>query len=72
MQDPKVFQKRVGAKIKKIRIEKGIKQVDLAYDIDVNKQAINNIEAGRKNITLSTVLKLCNALGIAPSELFEV
>jgi len=72
MQDPKVFQKKVGAKIKKIRIEKGMKQVDLAYDIDVNKQAINNIEAGRKNITLSTVLKLSNALGITPSELFEV
>ena len=72
MADAKVFQKKVGAKIKKIRISKQIKQIDLAYDLDLNKQALNNIEAGRKNITISTILKISQALNVRPSELLEV
>ena len=72
MADAKAFQKKVGAKIKKIRISKQIKQIDLAYDLDINKQALNNIEAGRKNITLSTILKLSHALNVHPYELLEI
>ena len=72
MQDTKAFQKKVGAKVKKIRVAKRIRLVDLSYDLDLTKQAVNNIEAGRKNITLGTILKLSNALEIEPWELLDV
>jgi transcriptional regulator with XRE-family HTH domain len=72
MDESDLFIKKVGAKIKQLRKKQGLSQVALSYDLDLSKQSISNIEAGKKNLTLKTILKISKALGATPSELIDV
>ena len=60
----------VGERIKKIRIEKDIQQMDLACKCDISKQTLykyeNNIVT---NIPLSTVSKIAKALNVSEAVL---
>ena len=61
----------VGQKIKKKRLEKKMKQQDLAAAIDIEKTNLSRIEAGRTNPTLWTLLKISHALEVPVTELLE-
>ncbi|MDO8447074.1 MAG: helix-turn-helix transcriptional regulator [Deltaproteobacteria bacterium] len=56
--------KIVGDKIRKIRNDKGLSQVDLAKHIDHTSASISNIENGEQRIQLADLYKL--------AEFFEV
>ena len=72
MENTKEFYLKVGVNIRKKRLEKGIKQIDLAYDIDVRRQVMYRIEKGGINLTLNTLCKLATALGTTPADLIDV
>jgi transcriptional regulator with XRE-family HTH domain len=73
VENTKEFYLKVGVNIRKKRLEKGIKQTDLAYDIDVpHRQVMFRIEKGGVNLTLKTLCKLAAALGTTPSDLIDV
>ncbi|MCT3756074.1 helix-turn-helix transcriptional regulator [Elizabethkingia anophelis] len=63
---------RVGKRIKELRIQKGISQVDLVARMDgnIDPTNISRIEAGRTNPTLLTLQRIANALEVNISELF--
>ncbi len=65
------FQKQFGKRIKEIRLEKGISQVELASYINSEKTSISRIENGRTNFTFSTALKLSLAMNVELKELFN-
>jgi transcriptional regulator with XRE-family HTH domain len=50
--------------IKLKRIEKGMSQARLAELISVHRNTIGSFEAGRGNITLDNVQKICKVLNI--------
>ena len=45
-------------------------QLDLSYESGVSQNMITYIETGKRTPSLSTILKLCNAMKIDPSILF--
>ncbi len=59
-----VFFRKFGALIKEMRIRKGLSQKQLAHRIGMKQPDISKIEEGRKNITMYTVMRFCNVLGI--------
>ena len=60
----------VGDKIREARIKKGMTQEELGIALGVQKSAIAKYEKGRViNIKRSTLKKISDILGIAPSEL---
>ena len=60
----------IGDKIRNARISKGMTQEELGNALGVQKSAIAKYEKGRVvNIKRSTLKKLSDILGIAPSEL---
>ncbi|MFT3948706.1 MAG: helix-turn-helix transcriptional regulator [Agriterribacter sp.] len=59
-----VFLKALGKRIRDIRKEKGLTQVDLGDLIDMEKPNMNRIEKGGSNPTVLTLKKICAALGI--------
>jgi transcriptional regulator with XRE-family HTH domain len=60
----------VGEKIRLARISKGMTQEELGNALGVQKSAIAKYEKGRVvNIKRSTLKKISDILGIAPSEL---
>lgn len=63
--------KKLGANLKKIRLSKGIKQVEIARTLGVDRSFVSNIENGKTNPTLSTIASLAKALGVSTNELLK-
>lgn len=63
--------KKIGQNIKRIRLEKGIKQIDLATQINIEDSALRRIESGRTNPTVNTLYIIAEALGIDVVDLFD-
>lgn len=63
--------KKVGKNIKKIRLEKGMKQITLAYACDFERQNMQRIEAGKTNVTLKTLLIISESLEVDITDLFK-
>lgn len=66
-----VIEKQIGNRIKKIRTEKKLTQEQLAWEADVDRTYMNHVENGRKNISIRSLEKIINALGISISEFFK-
>ncbi len=61
---PSVVFGKVGQTIKEKRVERGLSQKQLAQQTQLSQPAISQIEEGRKNITLFTLVRICKVLGI--------
>ncbi len=62
---------KIGRVIKQARIDKGLSQEELASKAMMRQPDVSNIEDGRKNITIETLIRLCGILGIKKIELFS-
>ena len=67
----KIFIKKLGKRIKFLRNERNMTQVDLSITSDMEENAIQRIEAGRTNPTTITLLKISKGLNIEMKELFD-
>jgi Predicted transcriptional regulator with C-terminal CBS domains len=63
--------KKIGKRIKTLRLEQKISQQDLAAACDFEKSNLARIEAGRTNPTVGTLEKICQALNVPIYQLFE-
>ena len=63
--------KALGANIKRIRLEKGISQIELANLCEFEKGNMYRIEAGKTNPTFLTLDKVANALQTSVEELVK-
>ncbi len=61
--------KRIGQKIKEIRLEKKLTQSSLASFCDVDIRTIQRIEKGTFNMSLKIFYSISEAFEIIPSEL---
>jgi transcriptional regulator with XRE-family HTH domain len=66
--------KKVGKKIREIRVSKGLTQVELVakMEITTDPNNISRLEAGRSNITLFTIYRLSEALEVPMKDLLDV
>lgn len=60
---------RAAARVSAFRHERGLSQGDLATRASMPQQHLQRIEAGKQNITLATLDRLAEALGVDPAEL---
>ena len=61
----------LGQKLYALRLEKGLTQRDLTLRSGVPQPNISNIEKGRRDLTVFTLLKLCSALEVRPADVFS-
>ena len=54
----------VGRNVRRIRIEKGLTQEDLADRAEVSQHYVSVLENGRRNPTIETIGVLAKALGV--------
>lgn len=54
--------RKIGSCIKKIRMQRGISQIELAKAIDVSQTHMSNIENGNTGISLWTAVKISRIL----------
>ena len=60
----------MGNRIKEVRIEKGITQLELANRLGVTRQAVSNLERN-ESVTIASLEKVASALGCYVHELYE-
>jgi len=66
--DPlKLFSERV----KELREKRGVSQQRLSELAGLNRNYVSDVERGRRNPCLGNIVKLAEALDVAPSELFR-
>ena len=63
--------KRLGKKIKALRMKQEISQSQLAFEANIPRNQIGRIERGEINTSISTVLSIAKALEINPKEFFD-
>lgn len=61
--------KLLGEKIRGLRKEKKMTQAELAAACELDKQSIFRIEKGEFNITLTTLFRLADGLGVLATDL---
>lgn len=59
-----------GQNVRKIRLDKGLTQEELAESAGISQVQIARIEAGKINTSISTVVAIAKALGVKEGELF--
>lgn len=60
-----------GRKVRAIRKEKGLSQEALAALADIDRSYMGHIERGEKNITLTKIYQISDALGVSACELLS-
>lgn len=61
----------LGKRIRGIRLQKKISQTEIAYRCGFDKSNYNTIEAGKRNPTILSLLKIAKALDVALIDLFD-
>lgn len=62
---------KLGNRIVQIRKEKGIRQVDLAINSEIDDGSLRKIEKGKINPTTKTLQRIANGLGVEIKDLFD-
>lgn len=59
-------------RLKELRIEKGMKQAELAELLNVTRQAVSRYEAEERDISPETIRLLCNYFGVTADYLLGI
>ena len=60
-----------GVNLAKIRMKSNISAYELSLRIDKDASYIHKVESGKINMSLKTILRICEELNIDPIELFK-
>ncbi|MEX1193421.1 MAG: helix-turn-helix transcriptional regulator [Brumimicrobium sp.] len=64
--------KRLGEKVKELRLQQNITQEILSALCDVDVRTIQRIEKGQQNITLRILFRISDSLSVNPAELIKL
>lgn len=62
---------KFGQNIKQIRKSMNVRQSELARKMSISQSYLSDIESGRKNLSIKTVKKLADSLGLSVTDLFN-
>ena len=61
----------VGGNVRRLRIERGLTQEQLAFEAGIDLTYEGGIERGKRNPSLMVMVRVAEALGVTPSELLK-
>jgi transcriptional regulator with XRE-family HTH domain len=67
----KQFRKNLGENLKKIRLERKMTQEQVFLESSVSRSHIAMIEAGKRDVSVSSLFKLSRALNVDLKEIFS-
>ena len=57
--------------MRKIRMQKGLSQEDLAFSSGLHRTYISDVERATRNISIDNIEKIARALDVAPDKLLK-
>jgi transcriptional regulator with XRE-family HTH domain len=66
------LQRRLGKNLRRFRLERGISQEEFAEELDVHRTYVGGVERGERNLTLKSVERIAERLGVDPLELLRM
>jgi len=66
------FLKKLGENIVRLRNNRGLRQIDLAIELNIDDSSLRRIESGRTNPTIITLKKIAEVLEVNLSEIVDV
>lgn len=67
----KDLQRRLGFKIKQLRMEKNMTLEQLCYDSDLELSQLSRVELGKVNVGIASIDAIAKGLGVSLEELFR-
>jgi len=61
----------VGMRVRQLRNDAGLTLEQASAQMDIDLKHLQKVEAGQLNVTLVTILRIADGLGVAPSVLFD-
>ena len=61
----------IGERIAQLRKAKKLSQQKFSYEAEIERSYLTHVEKGRKNISIETLVKVTNALGITLKDFFD-
>ncbi|SHG64292.1 transcriptional regulator, XRE family [Bradyrhizobium erythrophlei] len=61
----------VGKNVRRLRLQKGMTQEELAFEAEIDLTYVGGIERGRRNPSLMVLVRIAKALGVPPPKLLE-
>lgn len=61
----------LGRNVRKARKSKGLSQEQLAFEADMKRSYLSDLERGTRNPTVKAIERLALALGVDPAELLS-
>jgi transcriptional regulator with XRE-family HTH domain len=71
MQAEKELQQKLGARIRQLRERRGWSQETFAHETGFARSFTSGLELGKKDLRLSTVVRLSRVFGVSISQLFK-
>ena len=62
---------RLGERVKKLRTASGVSQFGFAEGVGFDRNYWGRVERGQQNVSISTLKRIANALGVTMSTLVE-
>ncbi len=62
---------KFGKRLKALRMERELTQLELAEILDMSPNFVGMVERGERNTTVENVFNIARALQVKPNELFE-
>ena len=60
-----------GKRVRTLRQARGISQEELAFNSNLHRTYISDIERGSRNVSLDNIYKIAVALDVSPKNLFD-
>lgn len=71
MKEVNLLEQFVRDRITQLRLQKGISEYQLSYDLGHSRGYINNISSGKSLPSLSEFLTICDYFNISPRDFFD-
>ncbi|MEI0489107.1 helix-turn-helix transcriptional regulator [Brachyspira pulli] len=63
--------KKVGLRIKELRLSKNISQEQCAMNANINRAYLAGVESGKRNISIINLNKICTSFNISLKDFFD-
>jgi len=67
----KDIKKQLGDKIRAVRLKRAMSQEDLAFEANLHRTYISDVERGSRNISIENIEKIAKALKVKPKNLLD-